>query len=82
MVDPIPDPDRTIPVIEPKDSEGALNPPATVPIEARNLRVHTGRRSNSLFYDGHAKALRAIETIRPIDHWSPEPVERRTPRSS
>jgi prepilin-type N-terminal cleavage/methylation domain-containing protein/prepilin-type processing-associated H-X9-DG protein len=33
------------------------------------INVHTAKRSNYLFYDGHVKALRAFQSMYPVDYW-------------
>lgn len=39
--------------------------------------LHTGRRSNFLFCDGHVQSLRALQTLFPEDLWYIEPSMRR-----
>jgi prepilin-type N-terminal cleavage/methylation domain-containing protein/prepilin-type processing-associated H-X9-DG protein len=40
------------------------------------VMTHGNKRSNYLFYDGHAKALQAIQTLQPIYLWENTPQER------
>jgi prepilin-type N-terminal cleavage/methylation domain-containing protein/prepilin-type processing-associated H-X9-DG protein len=77
----VPDPESTILVVDYRKS-------ATRPFTEKfgfdgydpslgAVQTHGGKRSNYLFYDGHVRALRAIETLTPTDLWSEEPLSRR-----
>src|SRR5262249_44572621 len=41
------------------------------------LITHGDKRSNYLFHDGHARSLRPIDTLSPLDLWDYQAISRR-----